>query len=108
MGIENEVIRCLLSTKGQWLKADDSATLTFSIAFWIEEEKDRPHATMLVVAYGSSSFCPKYQDIVKAYDKAKKKKSYKEAIELCEELRRRNPLSEEYKKEYVELKSKLN
>lgn len=110
MGIENEVIRCLLSTKGQWLKANDYAVLNFSIAFWIEEAKakDRPTATLLVVAYGFSSFCPTYQDIVKAYEKAKKKKSYREAIDLCEDLRRRNPYSEDFKKEYQELKSNLD
>ena len=106
MGIEDEVIRCLIGTKGKWIKTTDYTTLSFSIAFCMEEDKERPKATMLIVGYGSPSNCPTYQDIVKAFEKAKKKKNYKEAIGLCEDLLRRRPLSEDYKKELADLKSK--
>ncbi len=104
MGIEDEVIRCLIGTKGKWIKTTDYTTLNFSIAFCMEEDKERPKASMLVVGYGTP--CPTHQDIVKAFEKAKKKKNYKEAIALCEDLLRRRPLSEDYKKELAELKAK--
>ena len=106
MGIEDDVIRCLIGTKGKWIKTDDYTTLNFSIAYCMEEDKERPKASMLVVGYGSPSHCPTYQDNVKAFEKAKKKKNYKEAIALCEDLLRRRPLSEVYKKELAELKAK--
>ncbi len=61
---------------------------------------------MYVVGYGYDK-CPLTQDFIKAFEKAKNKNKYKEAIGLCEDILRRIPNSVEYKKELADLKVKL-
>ena len=107
MGIEEEVIRCLVGSKGQWLKSTESAYLSFSIGFTMDE-KNKMGTTLLVVAYGYPKIgCATNQEVIKAFEKAKKHNTPKEALELCEELLRRLPYTDIYKKELVDLQEKL-
>ena len=107
MGIEQEVATVLLSTKGQWTRAVEYSMIDFSIAF--HEEKDKPKATVLVTLYSTdgSQQCPSNQDLIKDLEKAKKKEQYKKAVTICEDLIRRFPDSEDYKKELIFLKSSM-
>jgi hypothetical protein len=102
MGIEPVVVNALLLTKGNWTRAVEYATFSFSIAF-CEADKDKPDATMLVTLLTGSN-CPSNSDLTSRLEKAKKKKKYKEAAELCEDLLRRLPNSAQYKTELAELK----
>jgi hypothetical protein len=109
MGIEDEVVKSIVSTKGQWLPAEDKTLVSFSISFLIEDtnkrNKDKFDGTMVVVGYGSMpTGCPSNADIVKDFEKAKKKNNTKKQIALCEELLRRMPTSEAYIKELAALK----
>ena len=107
LGLEDEVVRCLLSTKGRWQKSEEYSKFTFSVAFHMDES-NMPNATVAVVAYGlPANGCPTNKDVIELFQKAKKKNQVKEAIELCEDILRRIPTSDEYKKELVTLKSKL-
>jgi hypothetical protein len=107
MGIEAELARCLLLTKGKWLKSEEYTTFNFSVGFLIEGN-DKLKATISVVAYGwPTEKCPTNNELIKQLEKAQKKEKYKEAIVLCEDLLRRLPNSEEYKKELENLKAKL-
>jgi hypothetical protein len=104
MGLEEEIAKVIFETKGQWTRAVEYTTIAFSVAFC--EENDKPNATILVTLSGSQ--CPSNQDLIKDLEKAKKKKKYKEALSICEDLIRRFPNSEEYKKEWVSLKANLS
>jgi hypothetical protein len=106
MGIEEEIAAVLLTTKGKWTRAVEYETIDFSIAF--HEDEDKPQATMLVTIskYGAIADCPSNDELIKHLERAKKKAQYKKAILLCEDLIRRFPHSEDYKKELVFLKSK--
>ena len=107
MGVEDEIIRCLLGTKGKWLRSADYPELLFSVAFNLNE-KYKPDATIVALGYtvpGLAS-CPTNEETLKSFEKAKKKKNYKEALELCQDLLRRMPNSETYKKEFASLKTK--
>lgn len=107
MGIETELARCLLLTKGKWLKDTAYTSYDFSVAFQIEDG-DKLKGSILVEAYASPpSDCPTIKDAIKGLEKAKKKEKYKKAIEFCEDILRRMPDSDEYKKELAALKSKL-
>lgn len=107
MGLEDEVVQCLISTKGRWLKSEEYSKFTFSVAFHMDEA-NMPRSTVTVVAYGLPvDGCPTNKDLIKSLEKAKKKDQIKDAIELCTDILRRIPTSEEYKKELVLLQSKL-
>jgi hypothetical protein len=73
------------------------------------EDKDKLKGDISVVAYGTPVSCTTtYKYLLKGLEKAKKKEKYKDAIEWCEELLRRYPNSEEYKKEWADLNAKLH
>jgi hypothetical protein len=109
MGIEEEILRCLLGTKGKWLRSADYPELLFSIGFSLDE-KEQSQATIVIAGSGmpQNLNCPTEKSIIEAFQKAKKKKNYKEALELCQDLLRRMPNSETYKKEFAFLKTKAN
>ena len=105
LGIEEEVARCLLSTKGQWTKVDEYSTLSLTINFDMDESNLK-NANISIIAFGLPvNGCPTNKDVINAFKKAKKKQKNQEAIELCEDILRRLPNSEEYKLELKNLKS---
>jgi hypothetical protein len=109
MGIEQEVSRSVFSTKGKWLKATEYSFISFSVGFNLgegsDQVKDNINATIVVIGYSlPPSSCLSNKAIIKDFERAKKKNNKKEMLEACEELRRRMPNSEEYKKELALLK----
>jgi hypothetical protein len=105
LGIEEEVARCLLSTKGQWTKVDEYSALSLKINFDMDESNLK-NANVSIIAFGlPANGCPTNKDVINAFKKAKKKQKTQEAIELCEDILRRLPNSEEYKLELKNLKS---
>jgi hypothetical protein len=104
MGIEDEVIRCIASTKGQWMTAQKSSKLTLTFSFTLDEIK-LPQTNLAIVGYGTlASGCPSDKQLIKSFESAKKKKKYKKAIQLCEDIIRRMPMANEYKQELASLK----
>lgn len=110
MGIEDEILRCLLGTKGKWIRSLDYPELLFSVGFSLDGAY-KPISMVNVTGYTvpkSGSCSTANEDIIKSFERAKKKKNYKEALELCQDLLRRMPNSETYKKEFASLKTKKN
>jgi hypothetical protein len=100
----------LLGTKGKWLRSADYPELLFSIGFSLDGAY-KPASTIIATGYSTpvSKGCTiPNEDIIKSFERAKKKKNYKEALGLCQELLRRMPNSETYKKEFASLKTKKN
>lgn len=105
-GLEEEVKRVLELTAGRWLPSENSSALYFSVGFHIERTADIK-GDLKVTAYGLSGgdkSCENNQSIEEKLHKAIKKKQSEKALEYCEELLRRDPLSTEYRKIYAELK----
>lgn len=108
MGIEEEVTRCLASTKGRWSKARQNSKLTITVSFFMDEA-NIPQSTVGIMAYGLPvNGCPTDNDLIKSFNAAKSNKKYKEAIGICEDLIRRLPTSEKYKKELTALKTEID
>lgn len=108
MGIEDEILRAVWSTRGKWIKSEMPTILSFSVAFQMEEEH-LPDATIVLVGYGMpKGGCPSDKSLIKNYEKYKKKDQYKEARAACEDLVRRMPQNEFYKQELMLLKMAKN
>lgn len=108
MGIEDEILRVLLMTRGKWIKSEIPTTLSFSVAFQMDEEH-LPDATIVLVGYGQpKGGCPSDKSLIKTYEKYKKKDQYKEMKEVCEDLIRRMPKNEFYIQELILLKAEKN
>ncbi|MEI7587825.1 MAG: hypothetical protein WCJ44_34555, partial [Runella sp.] len=91
MGIEDEILRVLLMSRGKWIKSETTTIISFSIAFQTLEEQSSD-ATIIVIGYEMpQGGCPTDKALIKNYEKYKKKDQYKELKEVCEDLIRRMP-----------------
>lgn len=99
-GIEEAVSDVLSKTKGQWIATTEESSINFSVAFQMGDDPEI-EGDIKVVAYGNGD-CLSNKEVELKFYKAMKKNKRKIAMELCEELIRRNPFSGEYKKMYAD------
>ncbi|MBL7815905.1 MAG: hypothetical protein JNL70_12895 [Saprospiraceae bacterium] len=110
MGIEEEITRCLLGTKGRWTRSLDHPVLTFTLSFQREGIEELPAFVNLSITnpiLTQRTGCVTTKSLNAAFEKARKKKDYKHTLYLCEELLRRMPDSAAYKAERASLLKKL-
>lgn len=106
-GLEDEVVRLLIMTNGQWSKSMAPAKTKFSFVFSIEEI-DKLKGDLTVVAYGSggaSNSCESSNTLHKQFAKYLEKEKYNALLPIAEELLRRHPDNEEYLRGYEKAKA---
>lgn len=113
-GIEETVEKAIKKTKGKWLKSETMRVFEFKIGFQIGISPVIPgdiNITAIGFTQGNNRemvSCGSNKELLKDLTEEMKKKKFKKAKKLCEELLRREPDSEHYNSLKVMIEENLN